>query len=116
MGSVHMETLGQGRGHHDYDYTPLSDPNVVLKLVENRIKVDKGYVAKMFPEASPLASNGGVVFVENIINTYIDLDRAIAEAKMSKGQRLVLDFVMYGWSCDDIAKAKGISHQAVRTQ
>lgn len=78
MGSVHRETLGQGRGHHDFDYMPLSDPNVVLKLVENRIKVDKAYAAKMFPEESPLASNGAMVFVENIINTYIDLDVVIA--------------------------------------
>ena len=115
MGSVHQETLGQGRGHHDFDYMPLSDPAVVLKLIENRMKADASYAAKVFPE-SAFASNGGIVFVESVTNTYIDLDRAIADAKMSAEQRSIVERTMLGWSCADIAEEKHITRQAVRTQ
>ena len=112
MGSVHQETLGQGRGHHDFDYMPLSDPAVVLKLIENRMKADASYAAKVFPE-SAFASNGGIVFVESVTNTYIDLDRAIADAKMSAEQRSIVERTMLGWSCTDIAEEKHITRQAV---
>lgn len=37
MAGVHNETLGQGRGHHDFDYMPFSDPMVVTKLIQNRM-------------------------------------------------------------------------------
>ena len=115
MGSVHQETLGQGRGHHDFDYMPLSDPAVVLKLIENRMRADASYAAKVFPE-SAFASNGGIVFVESVTNTYIDLDRSIADAKMSAEQRSIVERTMLGWSCTDIAEEKHITRQAVRTQ
>lgn len=115
MGSVHQETLGQGRGHHDFDYMPLSDPTVVLKLIENRMKVDESYASKIFPEP-PLSSSGGIVFVENIIDTYLDLDRAIFEAKMSSTQKGIVMLAMQGWSCSDIADEMKVTPQTIRTQ
>ena len=76
MKSVLQETLGQGRGHRDIDSIPLSDPAIVLKLIENRMKADASYAAKVFPE-SAFASNDDIVFVEESTNTYIDLDLSI---------------------------------------
>lgn len=37
MAGVHSETPGQGKGHHEFDYMPLSDASVILKLIQNRM-------------------------------------------------------------------------------
>lgn len=114
MGGVHKETLGQGRGHHDFDYLPLSEPSVVLKLLQNRMKLDPSYGAKMYP-SGVLSAEGGIVFVENIVNTFLDLDMMIDQAEMTGAQRAVARLTMLGWSISDIAEKYGVSEQAVRT-
>lgn len=113
MGGVHKETLGQGRGHHDFDYLPFSEPNVVLRLIQNRMKLDASYGAKMYP-GSILDANGGIVFVENIVNTFLALDMTIEEAKLTKAQLSTVKLTMLGWTVGDISEKYGVSEQTVR--
>lgn len=114
MGSVHKETLGQGRGHHEFDYLPMSEPAVVLKLMQNRMKLDPSYGAKMYPSGM-ISANGGIIFVENIVNTFLDLDMMIEAASMTKAQRAVTKLTMLGWTINDIAEHYGVTEQTVRT-
>lgn len=114
MGSVHKETLGQGRGHHDFDYLPMSEPAVVLKLMQNRMKLDPSYGAKMYP-SGVLSSEGGIIFIENIVNTFLDLDMMIEKAGMTKAQMAVTKLTMLGWSISDISEQYGVTPQTVRT-
>lgn len=112
MAGVHSETPGQGKGHHDFDYMPLSDINVVLKLIQNRMTLDSTYGAKIFP-GDILSANGGIAFVDNIINTYIDLDNMIDAASLSSTQRKVVMLSMRGWSSADIAEAFNVMPQTI---
>lgn len=114
MGGVHKETLGQGRGHHDFDYLPFSEKTVVLRLIQNRMKLDTSYGAKMFP-GTVLNTDGGMEFVENIANTYITLDMLIADAALTKPQHSVVNLSMLGWTVPDIAEKYGVAQQTIRT-
>lgn len=60
-----------------------------------------------------LSSNGGMAFVDNIINTYIDLDRVISEANLSKAQKKVVELSMAGWSSADIAGMANVLPQTI---
>lgn len=114
MGGVHKETLGQGRGHHNFDYLPFSEPSVVLKLIKNRMRLDPSYGAKMYP-SGVLAAEGGIIFIENIVNTFLDLDMIIEKAGLSRAQRAVTKLTMLGWTVGDIAQRYGVTDQTVRT-
>lgn len=114
MGGVHKETLGQGRGHHEFDYLPFSEPSVVLKLIQNRMRLDPSYGAKMYP-SGVLSAEGGIIFIENIVNTFLDLDLIIEQAYMTPAQRAVTKLTMLGWTVGDIAEEYGVTEQTVRT-
>lgn len=114
MGSVHKETLGQGRGHHEFDYLPMSEPSVVLRLMQNRMKLDPSYGAKMYP-SNGISAEGGIIFIENIVNTFLDLDLLIEAAGLTKAQKAVTKLTMLGWTVADIAEKYGVAEQTVRT-
>ena len=95
-----------------FDYVPFSDANVLSELIRNRISLDVGYKEKVYPSGF-LSSNGGLIFNENILTVFIDLDRLIDSASLSKKQRTVVDLLMRGWSIQDIADESGKTHQSI---
>lgn len=60
-----------------------------------------------------LSSNGSLDFVDNIINTYIDLDRLINDAGLSDSQMRVIKKMMMGWTSADIAEAFNVQPQTI---
>lgn len=60
-----------------------------------------------------LSSNGSLDFVDNIINTYIDLDRMIADAGLSEAQKKVVEKMMQGWTSADIAEVFHVQPQTI---
>lgn len=38
MDSMRMEIMNKGRGIHDWEYVPLSEPRVVMQLIRGRSK------------------------------------------------------------------------------
>ena len=93
---MHCEQLAQGKGTHEtFDYTPFSDAGLLSELIRNRIKLDVTYNEKVFSEGV-LASNGGLVFNECILATYISLDALIAAAKLTDKQLAVINLLMRG--------------------
>lgn len=51
MGSVRIETRNDGRGLHEWDYVPLSEPRVVAKLIECWSWLDASYYPKQEPDS-----------------------------------------------------------------
>ena len=78
-----------------FDYVPFSDPNVLSELIRNRIALDVGFKEKAYPSGF-LSSNGGLIFNENILTVFIDLDRLIDAAPLSRKQRAVIQLLMRG--------------------
>lgn len=66
----------------------------------------------MFP-SHLLSSNGGLIFNENILTVFIDLDRLIETCPLSRKQRAVVNLLMQGWTIQDIADETGRDHQSV---
>jgi hypothetical protein len=90
VGHVHKEQVNDGRGTHEtFDYVPLSDPNVVGKLIKNRMSVDASFSHKVFPVGVYEAS-GGMIFNEPILTTYLSLDQTIACADLTDAQAIVV--------------------------
>lgn len=103
MGSVHNEQLAQGKGTHEtFDYVPFSDSSVLSELIRNRLSVDVSYKEKVFPSGF-LSSNGGLIFNECIQSVYVDLDRLIESAPLTRKQRAVIGLLMMGYTIQDIA-------------
>lgn len=116
MAGVHKELVGEGRGCHEYDYIPFSDPAVVTKLIMRRSKLDQNYYPLM-RTANPVFETDGVpVFSELVVCTYLDLDRLIEQAGLSPGQRRVVDYLMRGYCGKDIADHLGVVQQNVPVQ
>lgn len=116
MGGVHRELVGEGRGCHEYDYIPFSDPTVVTKLIMHRSKLDQNYYPLMREANSIYETDGVPVFSELIVCTYMDLDRLIEQAALSKGQRRIVDYLMLGYCGSDIADHLGVVQQNVPVQ
>lgn len=78
-----------------FDYVPFSDPNILSELIRNRISLDAGFKEKVYPSGF-LSSNGGLIFNENILTVFIDLDCLIEDAPLSRKQRAVIQLMMRG--------------------
>lgn len=116
MGGVHRELIGEGRGCHEYDYIPFSDPGVVTKLIMQRSKIDQNYYPLLCQSDPYYETDGVPVFSELIICTYLDLDRLIDQAELSPGQRRIVDYLMRGYCGKDIADHLGIVQQNIPVQ
>lgn len=105
MGSVKNELKNDGRGIHQWDYLPLSDPHVVKSCIENRSKVDLNYRCEE-PWAKEWNLPNGVTesMPDPIALTYIDLDGLIERAPLTENQRKVITLVMMGYTTPDIAE------------
>lgn len=115
MGSVHMETRNEGRGQHEWDYIPLSEPRVVKELQKQRIRVDRAFALKL--DSCSLQECSGVTDIaEPILCTYMDQDTLIGKSGMTPDQLQVVNWIMQGYSEMDIADEKGCSRQAVSRQ
>jgi len=64
--------------------------------------------------SNPLSSNGVFPFSEPVLVTYIDLDRLIERALLSKAERKIVHWLMCGYAFDDIANHYGVSAAHVR--
>ena len=60
-----------------------------------------------------MSSNGGLIFNECILTTYIALDALIASARLTSKQRAVLDLLMRGYTIQDIADVCDRSKQSI---
>lgn len=106
MASVKHETRNEGRGLHEWDYVPQSEPRVVIKLITDRWRQDESYY--------PLLEGGGVFqFSEPVLCTYIDQDTLIQSARLSKSEDRIVKYLMRGYSASDIAEHYGITRQSV---
>lgn len=90
-------------------YFTLSDETIVRTMIENRNKLD--------PTFSSSSSDMGILDVsaygsldEDAICAYIDLDRIIEEADLSKSERVAIDGLMSGYMLSDIAER----HNSIR--
>lgn len=96
--------VNEGRGTHEqFDYVPFSDPRVLSELICNRMKLDRSYIEKVYPSGL-LSSCGGIIFNEQIISVYVDLDRLIETSPLTKKQRAVIELLMRGYTIQDIAE------------
>lgn len=105
--------MAQGRGSHElFDYVPFSDKDVLSELIRNRLALDVGYKERVYPSGT-LSSSGGLIFNENILTVFIDLDRLIEDSDLSKKQNAVIQMLMRGWTVQDIADECSTSHQRI---
>lgn len=74
--------------------------------------LDATYGAKLFP-GSILSANGSIAFVDNVINTYMDLDALIESAGLSPAQHKVVKKLMAGWTSADIAEQANVLPQTI---
>ena len=64
-------------------------------MIKNRIAVDVGYKEKVYPSGI-FSSNGGLIFNENILTVFIDLDMLIEAAPLSRKQKAIINLLMRG--------------------
>lgn len=60
-----------------------------------------------------MSSNGGLIFNECILTTYISLDALIESANLTGKQMAVVKLLMRGYSIQDIADEYGKSKQSI---
>lgn len=90
----------------------INDIGVVELLIEFRYKYDEGSSigteGEMFHTFSPKAIN------QEMISTYIALDRAIKQCDFSEQQLLLIKMVGEGYTHREIAEVVGIENQNVK--
>lgn len=91
---------------------PFSDPSVLSGLICNRMALDKSYKEKIYPSGI-LSPTGGIVFNEQILSVYVDLDRLIEDCPLSKKQRAVIELLMRGYTIQDIAEETNRDHSNI---
>lgn len=82
----------------NFDYTPMCDKTVVKMLIENRFLVESQLEHGMVNE--------------DIIMTYVDLDRVIERASLSGGEMATVSMLMDGYCLTDISSLFGWQRQA----
>ena len=114
MSSVKLETRNEGRGLREWDYVPLSEPRVVTQQIQNRHKCDESLYALSHETTNPIVSNGVFPFSEPVLVTYMDLDHLIETAQLTKPERKIVRWAMYGYSLQDIGDHYGCGETKVR--
>ena len=112
MGHVHTELRSEGRGLHEWDYLPFSEPRIVAFLIRNRMRLDETYSEKCFPSGET-ETCGGMLFSEPVLATYVVLDSLIHRARLSRAQKCVVNLLMRGWNLQDIADEFGYTKQYI---
>jgi hypothetical protein len=108
MGRVHVETLGQNRGCHEYEVFNLSEIKIIEALIKHRHEIDKFHEVKFFSESNDVElSNGVPIFHELIEDIYLDLENLIKQTNLLDNQREVVDLLMLGYIEEDIAELLG---------
>lgn len=102
MGAVKRETPGQNRGCHEYDYISLSDPSMIETLIKFRKDI--------YP---PDSLEQGYAFKESMTCLYIDIENLIKKTSLTKQERNTLALLLDGWSLQDIADEREVTHQSV---
>ena len=78
-----------------------------------RSRLDESWLPLRFESSNRLESNGVVPFSEPVLVTYIDLDRLIGEANLTRAEMRIIYFLMDGYSISDIAQRYGKARQTI---
>lgn len=115
MRSVNFEAGNEGRGQHEWDYLSLGEPRVVAQLIQGRSRLDASYYPKQ--EAGSHTRSAGVFRIsEQILATYMDLDRLIETCGLSARQRQIVRLLMDGYTITDVAEDLCVTKQTVNIQ
>ena len=76
--------------------------------------MDESYYPLLEETSNPFSSNGVFPFSEPVLVTYIDLDRLIEKSKLTKAENKVVQWLMQGYSFDDIAEHCGATSEKIR--
>lgn len=98
MGAVHKETPGQNLGYHEFESVTLSDERCVKYLIK--------YRSKIYPSSRAMEN-----FSDIMIAIYIDLDKLIQSAPLSRLERHTVNFIMYGYGVQDLAELWNIDRR-----
>lgn len=93
-------------------YISLSEPRVVTALISGRSRLDPSFYPELMP-VGPTETSGIPRFDDEVICTYADLDRLIAECGLSKSEMYTVQKLMRGYSVTDIAEMNNIKHPTV---
>ncbi len=109
IGRVHLETLSQNRGCHEYEVFNFSETKTIETLIKHRSDIDKFHAVKLYavPYENIEEANGVPIFHELIEDIYLDLDELIKQTNLLEGQREVLNMLMIGHTEEDIAELLG---------
>lgn len=93
-----------------YQQFVLNDIKVIELLIEFRYKYDENY---FLSDGSILDVTGEKAINQEVIATYVSLDRLIQQCKFSEQQLLLIKMVEQGYTHREIEKAVGIENQNV---
>ena len=97
----------------NWEYVSLSEPSVVKTLIRTRSFVDDYYNAVQFRTTmSPIVSDGMLIFDENILTTYIDLDTLIDECGLNDDELKVVNCLMDGMTINELARDMGMDSRS----
>lgn len=96
MGSVHQQTVNEGRGCEEFYHICLSEINTIKALILNRDEFDPCFESKTYYNSHPFVTNGVPLFQEPVEVLYLDLEKLIKECNFTNQQRKFITDVMLG--------------------
>lgn len=108
MGRVHLETLSQNRGCHEYEVFNFSETKIIEALIKHRHEIDKFHDVKYYSNKIEVElSNGVPIFHELIEDIYLDLENLIKQTNLLNNQKDIIQLLMLGHTEEDIAELTG---------
>ena len=96
----------------NWSYTPLSEERVVKECIKHRSEFDRSFYPSR-TEVGIEESNGVFPFDEDILLTYIDLDKLIKKTDLKRNERIIIGLIMRGYTTGDIAERFSRTRQSI---
>lgn len=98
----------------EFQIYTLGDVKVIELLLTLRYRYDDNMTAN--DDNLSMCASGGYRINEEVMATYIDLDKCIRDSNLNETQRKMIDMISKGYSHEEIAYEVSIPHSGVKTR
>lgn len=98
----------------EFQIYTLGDVKVIELLLTLRYRYDDNMTAN--DDNLSMCASGGYRINEEVMATYLDLDKCIADSNLNEIQRKMIEMISKGYSHEEIAYEVSIPHSRVKTR